>query len=300
MIGGRGRESEMRRLGFVVVAVAGLAMVAGPAGMAGARTRTIIEVFPGPNAIRSAIGSAVPGDVLNIHAGTYEEFFDVDVAGITLQSAGDGTVTVDGGCRTSVVIDVVADNVSVIGLTVTGASGGFEPIDIDFSFVSNGRVADSVFTDTCGDTLYGINVFNGDGIKIFRNVTTGFGDTGIYIGGVVNHTAPLVVANNESYANNRGIILEDSSRAVIRVFGNNVHDNQDTGIWVNSADGMQISRNTATNNGHSGIEVNAFSDNNNVRHNRSLGHPFDLINGGGDGNCFLDNDYVTSQGNISC
>jgi hypothetical protein len=289
---------------LLVGAVAWVAFAAGTAGASGAARptghRTVIEVFPGPNAIKNAIAAAQTGDVLNIHAGTYAESFDVDVPGLTLQSAGDGTVTVDGGCRVSVVVDVVADNVSVVGLTVTGAHGGFEPIDIDFSFVSNGRVADSVFTDTCGDTLYGINVFDGDGIKIVRNVLTGFGDTGIYIGGVVNHTAALVVTGNESYGNNRGIILEDSNHAVIRVYLNNVHDNTDAGIWVNASNGMQISRNTSMNNGHSGIEVNAFSGNNNVRHNRALGNPFDLINGGGNGNCFLDNDYVTSQGDISC
>jgi parallel beta-helix repeat protein len=293
----------MRRLMLLVGAVAWVALAAGTASAGTARPsghRTVIEVFPGSHAIGSAIATAQSGDILNIHAGTYPESFDVNVPGLTLQSAGDGTVTVDGGCHTTVVVDVVADNVSVVGLTVTGASGGFEPIDIDFSFVSNGRVADSTFTDTCGDTLYGINVFDGDGIKIFRNVTTGFGDTGIYIGGVVNHTAPLVVAYNESYANNRGIILEDSNRSIIRVFGNNVHDNQDSGIWVNSSNGMAISRNISMGNGHSGIEVNAFSNNNTVKHNRALDNPFDLINGGGTGNCFADNDYVTSQGDISC
>jgi parallel beta-helix repeat protein len=287
----------MRKLVFIVGPIAWIALVAGSAA---ARPNAVIEVFPGSNAIRTAIGSAQPGDILNIHAGTYDEFFDVNVEGLTLQSAGDGTVVVDGGCRSTVVVDVVANNVTVKGLTVTGASGGFEPIDIDFSFVSNGRVADSVFTDTCGDTLYGINVFNGNGIKIMRNQTSGFGDTGIYIGGVVNHTAALVVQDNESFGNNRGIIVEDSDRAPIRVVGNSVHDNAENGIWLNNSNGVRISRNVAQNNGHSGIEVNLGSDNNTVQHNRALGNPFDLVNGGGTGNCFLDNDYVTSQGDISC
>lgn len=287
----------MRKLMFIAGPIAWIALMAGSAA---ARPNAVIEVFPGPNAIRTAIGSALPGDTLNIHAGTYSEFFDVDVEGLTLQSAGDGTVVVDGTCHTSVVIDVVADNVTVKGLTVTGASGGFEPIDIDFSLVSNGRVADSVFTDTCGDTLYGINVFNGNGIKILRNVTSGFGDTGIYIGGVVNHRAALVVQDNESFGNEKGIIIEDSDRTVIRVIGNNVHDNVEAGIWINSSNGVSIARNIASNNQHSGIEVNQFSDNNTVQHNRSLGNLFDLVNGGGTGNCFADNDYVTSQGDISC
>jgi parallel beta-helix repeat protein len=257
-------------------------------------------VFPGPNAITTAIGSAQPGDVLNIHAGTYDESFDVNVVGLTLQSAGDGTVVVDGGCTMSVVIDVVANNVSVKGLTVTGASGGFEPIDIDLSRVSNGRVSDSVFTDTCGDTQYGINVFDGNGMKITRNTLSGFSDTGIYIGGVVDHTSPLVVQGNESFGNNRGIIIEDSNHAVIRVLANNVHDNVDAGIWINASDGVRIAGNVATNNGRAGIDVNVFSSHNTVMRNRSSGQTYDLINGGGTGNCFLDNQYVTSQGNITC
>src|SRR4029079_9003588 len=95
------KEPDMRRLhiGFAVLMVAAMAMARSPAAAAPRARRTVIEVFPGPSAIRNAVASANPGDTLNIHAGTYTERVSVNVQDLTLRSAGDGDVTVDQGCQ---------------------------------------------------------------------------------------------------------------------------------------------------------------------------------------------------------
>jgi parallel beta-helix repeat protein len=279
--------------------VATLAVV--PSGPVGAATSDIIEVFPGPNAINNALDVAQPGDILNIHAGMYSERVNVDVQGVTLRSAGDGSVTVDGMCTAGTTVDVLAEQVTIRGLRVIGAGLGATPIAIDFSHVREGTVMSSTVRDTCGNAWYGINVYQGGSIRIIDNVASGFEDAGIYVGDI-NSTpfGPLIVRGNRSFGNNKGVIVQDSFGATIRVTGNQVFDNVETGIWVNLADGIQVVGNILTDNGETGIEVDGFSDGNLIRRNRALGQTFDLYDGGGVGNCWTENVYETSFGDISC
>lgn len=272
-----------------------------PAGTGNAASSDVIEVFPGPDAIRQALAIAQPGDVLNIHTGTYEEQVTVDVEGVTLRSAGDGQVTIDGSCTVSTTLDVRAERVTIRGLRVIGAGQGFTPIAIDFSFVDRGRVLSSTVEDTCGNAWYGINVYFGGSIRILGNRASGFDDAGIYVG-EINSTpfGSLLIQGNDSFGNNKGVIVQNSSGVDIQVVDNAIHDNDETGIWVNVADGIRVYRNNVMNNAATGIEVDASSDGNQIRRNRVLGHAFDLYNGGGTGNCWLGNVYETSFGDISC
>src|SRR5881396_3830190 len=93
-----GVGKAMRRRGLaagtsLVLAVA----LAGPAAASGS---TVIEVYPGPDAIAKAIQQAHPGDTLDIHTGRYPEGLIVPKR-LTLRAAGDGPVTVDAGCQGS-------------------------------------------------------------------------------------------------------------------------------------------------------------------------------------------------------
>jgi parallel beta-helix repeat protein len=268
---------------------------------AGAGTRAVIEVFPGPNALNDALAIANAGDILNIHAGTYQEHVTVSVDDLTLQAAGDGAVTVDGACATSTTMNIKADGVTVRGLRVIGAGIGFSPIEINFSLVASGRALSTTVEDTCGNAEYGINVFNSGTIVIRNSFATGFGDAGFYIGQITNTPlGPLTLAGNESTGNVRGIIVENSTGGKIVVRGNNTHDNQTTGIWITNSNMVHVENNQVTDNHFSGIELDALSDQNLVRGNTAQGHDADLANDGGSGNCFLNNVYTTSLGDISC
>jgi parallel beta-helix repeat protein len=261
--------------------------------------RTVIEVYPGPNAINEALDIAQPGDILNIHVGVYPEEVDITVDGVTLQAAGDGPVTIDGTCSVTVTVDVRAEDVTLRGLRVVGASGSV-PIEIDFSLVSSGRVADSIVRDTCGFALYGINVFAGGSIRIVGNTAVGFEDAGVYVGGISSTPhGPMVIRDNEVIRNKYGILVEDSAGGTILVGENDVHDNRTTGIWLHDADGTRVGGNLVLDNGPEGIEADSDSTGNLIRSNTVLGHNLDLIDGNGQ-NCWVDNTYETSQGDIDC
>jgi len=293
----------MRSTRSLVAAVGILMVVAlAPSGAAVAATNDVIEVFPGPNAINNALDLAAPGDVLNIHAGTYPEQVSVRVDNVTLRSAGDGTVTVDGGCSVATTLDVRAERVTVRGLRVIGAGVGFSPIAIDFSGIRQGRVMSSVVEDTCGDAWYGINVYQGGSIRILNNTASGFDDAGIYVGDITSTPfGAMLIRGNESFGNVKGVIVQEISAATtVQVLANDVHDNDNTGIWLNLADGVGVGRNELADNGERGIDLDLFSDGNLIRDNVASGHTFDLYDGGGSGNCWTGNVYTTSFGDISC
>jgi parallel beta-helix repeat protein len=209
-------------------------------------------------------------------------------------------VIVDGGCVALTVIDVNANAVRIEGLRVRGGSYH----EVDFSFVVGGVITGSILRDTC-DALYGVNVFatNG-GMSVTDDVTAGFGDAGIYIGGISTTGAKHVsVMGNRSLANNRGIIVEDSVAAAnVEVSGNRTKANRaagesvlNAGIFLHNADGVLVEGNLVRRNGDRGIELDANSSGNVVTNNTISGHTFDLSNLGSS-NCFSGNIYATSNG----
>src|SRR2546422_8411387 len=252
----------VRRVMFALLVSAGVLSWTGTARALSAPTgRAIVEVYPGPDALKNALASANSGDVLNIHAGVYPEHVTINTSNLTLRSAGDGEATVDGGCSASTTVDVRADGTTIRGLRVIGASRGFSPIEINFGHVATGRVLGSVVEDTCGNAEYGVNVFSSQTIRLIGNTATGFGDAGFYIGAITStQHGPLVIQGNESYGNVRGIIVENSAGGRIRVTGNDVHDNQRTGIWITNSDRVRLRSNLVQDNGYSGIELDSLSD----------------------------------------
>jgi len=288
----RSAVSRSRPISAVAAATVVLAAVA--SGSSWAAPRTIIEVFPGPNAITNALAGAIAGDTLNIHTGSYDEHFTVSKNSIALQSAGDGPVTVDGGCASSWTISVTADGVTIARLEVIGGDFG----SMTFNGVNGGGVTGSTVRDTCGHAEYGINVFDSGNIKVIGNRASGFGDAGVYIGAITFGSS--TIRRNNTLGNNRGIIVENSEGATILVLSNKTHGNAQTGIWITNSDGVTVRGNSVTDNQRTGIQLDPLSDNNLVTQNTVSGHIYDLSNDGGTGNCWVDNTYTTSRGDISC
>jgi parallel beta-helix repeat protein len=280
---------------FVLAAVA--AVLAGVlARPSGASTSTVIEVFPGANAIQNAVDAAHTGDVLSVHTGTYSENVLVTKDAITIQAAGDGPVTVDGGCVESS-FTIRGDSTVISGLQIIG--GDF--YNIDYRFTQGGSVTGNRIKSTCPGAEYGVNVFDTGPLVVEGNTIQGFRDAGIYIGGIIDTgSGTLITRRNDLFRNNRGIIVEDSVGVSLVVRTNRAHDNFDDGIFLHNSDGILVQRNTVENNAYAGIELDDLSDNNLVSWNRARGNVFDLANDGGTGNCFANNTYTTSSGTISC
>ncbi|TMK79335.1 MAG: DUF1565 domain-containing protein [Actinobacteria bacterium] len=284
------------RIAFFGV-VLGLVAGVGSAQASPRHAAVVIDVFPGPKAIQNALAQAVSGDTLSIHTGTYTEHFSVRTTNVTLTSAGDGPVTVDGACVNRWTIQVLADGVTIQGLSLRGGTFG----ELTFTRVKRGRVIGSTATDSCAHSEYGINVYLSGSIVIRNNVTSGFGDAGLYIGSITSTPfGALVMQRNETFDNVRGVIIEDSAGGIIQAVQNNVHDNTTAGIWLHNSDGVVVRGNTVTNDGADGIEVDPTSDDNTISFNTVSGHTYDLANEGGTANCFLSNVYTTSLGDITC
>ncbi len=276
---------------FAVALIAAIALVGSPVHAA---SNTIIQVAPGNKAIRKALKKANPGDVLNIHAGTYNEFVTVKKANVTLQAAGDGAAIIDAQCSAQDTIELGAEGITIKGLTIKGA----EEYSIDIEHLNRAFIRNNTLLGTCSGVEYGVNVFDGGTLQVIGNTASGFSDAGIYIGGInVTPDGPLIVKNNETFNNTRGIIVEDSSVVKIEVKHNNTHDNSTTGILIHNSDGIKVLKNTVKDDNESGIHLDSPSDNNIVKDNTISGHTSDIWNEGS-GNCFANNTYTTSSGPV--
>jgi parallel beta-helix repeat protein len=255
----------------------------------------IIQVFPGPKAIKKALKQSSPGDTLNIHTGTYIEAVRVKKPNMTLKAAGDGPVIVDAQCNSVTTINVEANGVTIQGLDVRGASY----YGINFEHIVTGVARRNTLTNTCAGADYGVNVFDGGIIQVIGNTGSGYEDAVIYIGGIVDTgSGTLTVKKNKASGSLRGIIVEDSASVEIDVLRNKVFDNTEVGILLHNVDSIRVANNTVTDNTTSGIHLDGTSDFNIVLGNTVSGHTYDLNNEGAN-NCFNNNTYTTSNGPIN-
>lgn len=255
-----------KRTAALVLVAASIAMGWGDGDTAEAARRRRIDVFPGKNAIGRAIRAASPGDVLRIHPGRYPEVVEIDKR-LTLRGVGKRLPTIDGRCRTGIVVDVRADGVRLKRLRVQGASGeaGALSTEVNFAFVTNGVARRMVFRDTC-DAEYGVNVYRTGRVVVARSRARGFADAGLYVGDTLE--GPVFFRRNEAFDNNRGIIVEDSLPGTVVVSGNVVYGNdqpgtgpEPSGIDVIRTDGALIVRNVVRDNLVYGIRAYAQPQN---------------------------------------
>jgi parallel beta-helix repeat protein len=195
---------------------------------------------------------------------------------------------IDVGCGTDTAFDVTADGVKLRRLKLRGGN----VFTLDMSFVDAGVARQLRLTDRCG-ALYGINIFQGGAIGLLQNRASGYLDAGIYVGGIIDTVGgALWIEGNDSFGNNRGLIVEDSFAVPvdIRVIGNHFHDNtlpgegDPAGIFVHNSDGVSFSDNRAEDNGAYGIHLDINSDGNRLFNNVFRGNPENVLDEGA-GNC---------------
>lgn len=161
----------------------------------------LIRVPSQVDTINAAVGQAIPGDVVLLAPGRYDETIEIDRPGITLRGADRNTVVIDGGRERSDGIVVTADDITVENLTVTehllngilvtGMTGedgsglargstGYDTLDPESTPpVQNFRVR---HVTAARNGLYGVYAFHAtDGI-IESNHASGSADSGIYVG----------------------------------------------------------------------------------------------------------------------
>ncbi|MFN8113949.1 MAG: NosD domain-containing protein [Solirubrobacterales bacterium] len=274
-------------------------IIALPAFPAAAQAK-IIDVHPqGPatNPLQKAINRADPGDRIRVHQGRYRKSIEVDKRLEIVGAKNERRPVIDARCFDSIVVDVQANGVSLDGLKIQGSADAFT---VNFINISRGKVNDLKLVNTCGQALYGVNVYGEGAIRITGNDARGYLDAGYYVGSIgTTGNGSLVIANNTASGNNRGAIVEDSfdTDVDIRVIGNDFHDNTisgegiPSGIFVHNSDHTLIANNRTDDNGVYGIHVDPQSDDNVIDDNRAAGNGTANYFDEGTGNCGAGNSF---------
>jgi parallel beta-helix repeat protein len=264
-----------------------------------ASSKTIHVRAKQDDAINNAIDRANPGDRLVVHKGIYRDPVVVDkrvriVGKKKRHGRKSKKPVINPGCSTDTGFDVRADGVGLRRLKLRG--GGLFTLDI--SLVDSGTARQLRLIDTC-DALYGINVFDSGPVELLQNRTSGYLDAGIYVGGISDTGgSTLLIRSNDSFANNRGLIVEDSDdepgeSVVIRVADNRFHDNTipdppgegpPVGIFVNRSHNVTFVDNLVQRNGVYGVHLDPQSTANRFFDNNFTGNPTPVFDQGTD-NC---------------
>ena len=178
--------------------------------------------------------------------------------------------------------------------------GSADAFSVSFVDVKRGSVDDLRLDNTCGQALYGVNVYGQGAIRITDSNATGFLDAGYYVGSIgTTGRGALTIRRNEASGNNRGAIVEDSVRPRRRHPrpGQRLRRQHDRGGGDPERDlrsqsaGTLIERNETRRNGVYGIHVDADSHDNVLNDNESSGNGTAQFFDEGTGNCGSGNSF---------
>jgi len=264
---------------------------------AGAKTIDVRPRGPATNPLQRAIDRADPGDRIRVHHGRYRQAIEVDKRLRIFAAQGERRPVIDARCHDSIVVDVQANGVALDGLKIVGSADAFT---VNFIGIDRGRANDLELVNTCGQALYGVNVYGRGAIRITNNDARRYLDAGYYVGSIGGTGGrTLLIRDNTASGNNRGAIVEDSfdTDVDIRVIDNDFHDNTiagegiPSGIFIHNSDHTLIAGNRTDDNGVYGIHVDPQSDDNVINDNRATGNGTANYLDEGAGNCGAGNSF---------
>jgi parallel beta-helix repeat protein len=181
-----------------------------------ARAATTLRVKPGTS-IQTVVDSAIPGDMVEIEAGTYNEAVVTDTPSITLRGIVDAAgkqPVLDGQAQHANGISATGNNLVIENLTLRNYRNNGVFVD-----GATGIVLRDLFVEDTG--VYGVYPVHCSDVLIERVTATGVNDAGIYVGQCRN----IVVRDSIGYGNVIGIEVENSIGAEIynnQAYGNSV------------------------------------------------------------------------------
>ena len=237
--------------------------------------------YPG---IQAAINAASEGDTISVTDGTYNENVVVNKS-VTLRSENGSANTVINSTSGNTVLTLEADNITIMGFNITGASGGH---GIRLSSSSNNSTLENNIVTNNGDgiVLYPShnntlknNIIienNGDGIYIEHSFNTILTENNVSVndGNGINiaySSNYSVLTNNIVNGNSDGIKLYTSNNTILT--SNIVNGNDEFGIYFDTSENNTIVGNVANDNLLAGIYLDS-SGNNTLQNNVAKGSTY--------------------------
>ncbi|WP_321431011.1 GLUG motif-containing protein [uncultured Methanolobus sp.] len=237
--------------------------------------------YPG---IQAAINAASEGDTISVTDGTYNENVVVNKS-VTLRSENGSANTVINSTSGNTVLTLEADNITIMGFNITGASGGH---GIRLSSSSNNSTLENNIVTNNGDgiVLYPShnntlknNIIienNGDGIYIEHSFNTILTENNVSVndGNGINiaySSNYSVLTNNIVNGNSDGIKLDTSNNTILT--SNIVNGNDEFGIYFDTSENNTIVGNVANDNLLAGIYLDS-SGNNTLQNNVAKGSTY--------------------------
>ncbi len=182
-------------------------------GLACNANAAVLTVAPGPDALRDALEMAVSGDTVSLMAGDYAGPVVIDRS---IVLTGENAFII--GSDEGTVISVSAPNVTIRGLTISGAGARLDHLDSGIALADTATGA-LIEGNHLQGNLIGVDVQGARGVTIRGNVIEGRNDLrvpergpGIYV-----WNAPdLLVENNSIRMGRDGIFVTTSNQAVYR------------------------------------------------------------------------------------
>jgi len=249
-----------------------------------ATTVTVPIDFP---TIQAAIDNADAGDTILVDEGIYPENVVVNKS-VSILGENKDTTIIEGG-DSSVVVRIVADNVSFSGFTVqnSGAEAYGSGVLIQSNF---NNVSGNIITD---NGLTGICLNNSFGSLVLENTIMDNGGDGVFL----VDSSKNVLFNNLVTRNNGGIRLYSSSEN--NISGNFVTNDLLGGIYLFYSSNNSLSGNVVDFNKEYGLNVDFSSNDNLIVDNAIMGNlKYGLVLGSVSGNILRDNNMTGNQFNF--
>ncbi|MBN1322964.1 MAG: right-handed parallel beta-helix repeat-containing protein [Methanotrichaceae archaeon] len=229
--------------------------------------------------IQQAVDLASPGEVVQIMAGTYEEWITLNKS-IVLRGSNEGAMPIIDAQGGDIALSILADGVEVRGLTIANAQVAGIAIYSSGVVIGGNEVVD------CAE---GISIQGGDNM-IERNVVRE-NSHGIVLHNSENNTvlANDLIENRAQLGGDCGIVLRRSNNNSI--WKNNISSSGNCAISLVSSEKNSILGNNVSGNAWYGIYLTEMSNENDIRENA-------VAENGRGGICLEDSRENVVQSNI--
>ncbi|MFK5998283.1 MAG: nitrous oxide reductase family maturation protein NosD [Rhodobacterales bacterium] len=236
-------------------------------------------ISPGPGALLEAVKTAKAGDILRLGPGNYFGPLNIDRP-LTLDGAGKATIRGNGKGS---VITVLASDVTVHGLTITGSGSSNETLDSAVKLPKGWRGA-KILNNIMTGNLLGVDVHGARDALVANNIITGRQDKRMNArgNGVYVWNAPgLIMENNDIRYGRDGVFVNTSNHNIFRnnrfrdlrfavhymythnsVVSGNISQRNHLGYAVMFSDNVQITDNVSLDDRTYGIMLNYTNDSN--------------------------------------